>query len=214
MKGLGKLGLSLLGALALVSLQSGCGQTTTRGLKGADLSKGGLVQGGTSGGNPAHTTNLGFSPYGLRGNGNALLGIKSLTICVDSATFIPESGNAQVVELEDLGQIQVLSTGTPLKSIEIPEGRYRSVILELDDECGKMQSVQLVNALGTFRTDEEIELVFSGNIVLRREGQELWLDLTTVVLELLNVGSSDQLDDAMRAVEGRLEQGTRRNVNR
>jgi hypothetical protein len=207
MRKFSKAALSILGALILMAVQSGCGQSTAKEPKGARLASGPLVQGGTTGGNPALTT-FGIAPYS--GPAGRDLGIRSLSFCVTRARFVPDSGNVQTVELRDLGEIPIVAGGTPLKSIQLPEGKYRIVILDLEDECGKMKSVQLVNPFGTFRTSDDIQLVFTGNYLVREGGGELWLDLGVVLDLLLDVRSGDALDDAMETVEGRLDSGTSR----
>ncbi|WP_413288466.1 hypothetical protein [Bdellovibrio sp. HCB337] len=101
-----------------------------------------------------------------------------------------------------LGEVNISSLGTTLKSISIPHGTYKRVEFDLEDDCSSGKSIQLTNSQGNFSTDDRITITFEGTFVHDGTGDILNLAIQDVVSALNTVNDSSQIKTKAESVNG------------
>ncbi len=172
--------------------------------------------GGTTTGNPyrvtinfkAYNSVTSWSPWDLFID-KANAGINNLTFCfkrvrfklVDGATVNPDSSEDNIDF--DIGEITILSGGTTLGDINVPEGTYKRVEFDLEKDCSSNKSVTLSNDNGNFSTDNRVTIKFSGTLVIN-ETTTINLDIQPIINAMDSFNGSSDLDDVLEDINGTL----------
>ncbi len=105
---------------------------------------------------------------------------------VDTATPSTDSDNIDF----QIGEVDISSGGAALGVVSIPEGSYRRIEFDLDSHCASGKSIQLVNANGTFSTNQTVTIKFSGNFTADSDGT-LTLGVQSILNQLNSYNGAD-----------------------
>ena len=153
--------------------------------------------------NPTATpVGLNFAPYNASASAKITTkSVSNLTICIRYIRFRGVTDD-ETVEVP-FGELAVNPAGTPIADIDVPNGSYTSIEIELKKEyCASELSVVVTNDNGTFSTDEDVKMSFDGGILIENDEIELDLFIQTIVSALQSVSSGEQIRDSVQSVTG------------
>ena len=105
----------------------------------------------------------------------------------------------------DLGQVTISDSGTLLGQVEVPEGEYKRVEFDLEEDCDDTvkNSLDLINDSGTHSSTDRITIKFEGTFIV--DGEEtLELGVQNIMSAANAYDGTGSLKDALEAVSGNL----------
>lgn len=162
----------------------------------------------TGGGNPmtnddssaGNVSNPIFSEMAISLSPFQPLSIDSLTICISRLRFrsADDSSSSSDVRFE-LGDVLISASGTKLAGVNLPDGTYDEIEMELDDSCPSKMSVQLLRAGKLYSTNRFIELSFTGHFTAQQAKMKLTLGLQEIINNLNSITSADDIEAAFES---------------
>lgn len=172
--------------------------------------------GGTTTGNPfrvtinfsSYNSITSWSPWDLFIN-KANAGINNLTFCfkrvrfkrVDVTTSDPSNSEDNVDFA--IGEITILSGGTSLGEINVPEGTYKRIEFDLEKDCSSNVSVSLNNDNGNYSTDSRVTIKFTGELVIN-EAKSINLNIQPIINAANSYNGTGKLKDVLEDATGTL----------
>lgn len=109
-------------------------------------------------------------------------------------------------DLEDnvdlyLGEVDLTASGNALGTIEIPEGEYRRIEVELEDKCAGGQSLSIVNSNGSYTTSDRISVRFEGTFTAE-DNAVLGLNINKIIEAIDAYDGTTNLKDSIEAASG------------
>lgn len=144
---------------------------------------------------------------------SAFATVSSVTFCFKRVRFKLKDANTSDPENDSdnqdfsVGAITVSPGGTTLGSITLPEGTYRRVEFDLENNCGSGTSVQLSNSNpgGPFSTNSRVTIKFEGTFVVDQASESLQLGIQAMINALDTVtASGNQVKNQLESVSGTL----------
>lgn len=150
-----------------------------------------------AGGNPIFTQMaIALSPFQPQS-------IEDLTLCISRLRFRAADDSSSSSDVRfDLGDVRISASGTKLAGVNLPDGTYDEIEMELDDSCPSGKSVQLLRAGKYYSTGRFIELSFKGHFTAQQAKMQVTLGLQEIIN---NLNSITNADDIERAIETGME---------
>ncbi len=117
---------------------------------------------------------------------------------VDSADPQTDGDN---IDLE-VGLLPISTSGTAITNIIVPEGVYRRVEFDLEDNCDTGYSAQIQNTSGDYETASRVTIKFSGQFTADGSSQALSLGIDEIVGQIDAFSGAGSLKDALEAASG------------
>lgn len=100
-----------------------------------------------------------------------------------------------------LGLVTLSTTGTDLKSVEVPSAIYTRVEFDLEDGCGVGYSLYVDNS-GIYQTTDRITVKFSGTFDSKQSGGVLSMSIQSIISSLSSVTNGNQLKNLAENASG------------
>lgn len=154
----------------------------------------------TGGGNPiVSELAIGLSPFQPQS-------IDQLTICISRLRFRAADGSLSTSDVRfNLGDVTLSASGTRLAGVNLPDGTYDEVEMELDNSCPSGKSVYVLRAGKAFSTSRFIKLSFSGRFTAQQARLQLTLGLQEVIKNLNSISSGDEIEKAVESASEKYE---------
>jgi hypothetical protein len=161
---------------------------------------------GTSTGNPA--VSMRFESYDASSaKVSAMSGpISNVKLCFKRLRLKTESSDTSTdsnIDF-DLGEISLNPSGTDLTMLQVPQGTYRRLEMDLDSSCSSGQSVQLTNSAGSFQSNDSISIRFEGEITITSTSSDLPLAIQAIINQMKTITSNAEVKTKMESVAGGL----------
>ena len=187
----------MITALVLASNFMGCAKSSSDGTLTVGLQMG------------SYTTSKLNPLWKLLGVQEANAAVTSLKMCfkrlrfkaadVDTTSPSTDAGNMDFA----VGEVNISNSGALLGSIKLSPGNYRRIEFDLDSSCASGKSVQLVNAQGSFSTNQSMTIKFSGNFTASADGV-LTLGVQNILTALNSFNAPSDLKVTAEGVSGNL----------
>lgn len=128
--------------------------------------------------------------------------ITSLTVCMTQMVLMNVSGEQVTVPFTAPEEQTIPVSGLDLWDLPIPYGQYTKIDLMLADACGTGQSLALTNSSGTFNTNSQIALEFSGNEFVGATAQKIVFDIQTLASALSQAQSGSTIATIAMSSQG------------
>ena len=101
-----------------------------------------------------------------------------------------------------IGEVSLTSGGTELGTVSVPEGVYRRLEFDLEDDCGTDYALKVSNRNGDFTTSDRITIKFEGQFIAEDSAQQLNLAVEDIIGALTNYDGTDDLKDIAEGTRG------------
>jgi hypothetical protein len=128
--------------------------------------------------------------------------VTQLNVCPTSARFVSPSGSSYDATLA-AGEVSVSQSKTSLSSLEIPEGDYDRIELQLSSACASQKSIQVTNTHGSYSAADSVTLKFNGAFGAAVGATRIVnLEIQPIVTQLSTVSSDSQVKSAAESATG------------
>lgn len=137
-------------------------------------------------GNPVREEKTGFAV-------SKYTDVQSLSVCIKELILTTVGGEVVTVPYLPVKEMPIPMNGLELGSLDVPFGQYTKISLELADSCGSGRSVLIRNSQGTFTSNANISLKFSGNEFVGTAAHKIVLNIKTLTANLSEVSSNSNV---------------------
>lgn len=159
---------------------------------------------GTSTGNPLVEVRINaYDPAAKVTSKISTQSLSSLKMCFKRLRFKMDSSSSEEDNVDlNLGEVTMDPNGTLITAITVPEGEYKRVEFDLDDNCSSGHAIQVTNNNGTFSTTDHTTIRFDGNFTASESSTQLELNMQAIVSALNTVTSNSQVRSKAESAAG------------